>query len=154
MVDVRTEIIINLPKEKVAEYVSDPGNTPNWCSHITSVEWNGHAPLRAGVKIVFNERIMRRHQQYVCEVVEIIPGQKVVVKTRNKKMRMETTVAWQAINENTTCMTVWSRGIPRALSRMISPFMALVIRNTNRKNLKQLKRMLELVHSKHLMVVL
>ena len=143
MVDVKTEILINLPKEIVAEYVSDPGNAPRWCTHITSVEWNPGASLRAGVKIVFNERILRRHRQYVCEVVEFIPNQKVVVKTRNNKMRMETTVAWQAINEHTTCMTVWSRGIPRAFSRMISPFMALAIRNTSRRNLKQLKRMLE-----------
>jgi uncharacterized protein YndB with AHSA1/START domain len=146
MVDVRTEIIINLPKEIVAEYVSDPANAPGWCTHIKSVEWNRNAPLRAGVKIVFDERIMRRHQRYVAEVVEIIPGQKLVVKTRNKSMRMETVVAWQAINEDTTRMTVWSRGIPRAFSKMISPFMALAIRNTSRRNLKQLKKMLEFSH--------
>jgi uncharacterized membrane protein len=142
MVDVKTEIIINLPKEKVAGYVSDPGNTPRWCSHIKSVEWNQQAPLRAGTKIVFIQG-MRGYQQYVCEVVEIIPNQKMVMKTRSNNMRMETVVAWQAINENTTCMTVWNRGIPRALSRMITPFMALAIRNTSRRNLKQLKRMLE-----------
>jgi hypothetical protein len=104
------------------------------------------------VKIVFSEQILRRHQRYVCEVVEIIPGQKVVVKTRNNNMRMETTVAWQAVNENTTCMTVWNRGIPRAFSKMISPFMALAIRNTSRRNLKQLKKMLEISHRR--MVVL
>ncbi|HUP10800.1 MAG TPA: SRPBCC family protein [Niastella sp.] len=152
MVDVKTEIIINLPKEKVAEYVSDPGNAPSWCSHIKSVEWNQHVPLRAGARIIFNEPGMRRYQQYVCEIVEIIPNQKMVVKTRNNNMRMETVFAWQAINENTTCMTVWSRGIPRALSRMISPFMALAIRHTSRRNLKQLKRMLETSHRR--MVVL
>jgi len=143
MVDVKTEIIINLPKEIVAEYVSHPGNAPSWCSQIKTVEWDQNVPLRAGAKIIFNERGMRRYQQYVCELVEIIPNQKMVMKTRNGNMRMETVVAWQAINENTTCMTVWSRGIPNALSRMITPFMVLAIRNTNRRNLKQLKRMLE-----------
>jgi hypothetical protein len=143
MVDVKTEIIINLPKEIVAEFVSDPGNAPSWCAQIKSVKWNPDALLRAGTKIVFNEQGTRRYQQYVCEVVEIIPNQKMVVKTRNNNLRMETVVAWQAINENTTCMTVWSRGIPRALSRMFTPFTALAIRNTSRRNLKQLKRMLE-----------
>ena len=143
MVDVKTEIIINLPKEKVAEFVSDPGNAPSWCFQVKSVEWNQDAPLRAGAKIVFNEPGTRRYQQYICEVVEIIPNQKMVVKLRNSNMRMETVVAWQAINENTTCMTVWSRGIPRAFSRIFTPFTALAIRNTSRRNLKQLKRMLE-----------
>lgn len=143
MVDVKTEIIINLPKEIVAEFVSDPGNAPGWCSHIKTVDWNQHVPLRAGAKIIFNEQGMRRYQQYVCEVVEIIPNQKMVVKTRNNNMRMEIVVAWRAINENTTCMTIWNRGIPRAISRIITPFMALAIRNTSRRNLKQLKRILE-----------
>jgi hypothetical protein len=143
MVDVKTEIIINLPKEIVSEFVSDPGNTPGWCSQIKSVDWNQHAPLRAGVKIVFNEQGTRRYQQYVCEVIEIIPNQKMVMKTRHDNMRMETVIAWRAIDENTTCMTIWNRGIPRALSRIITPFMALAIRNTSRRNLKQLKKMLE-----------
>ncbi|AEV99821.1 hypothetical protein A4D02_25955 [Niastella koreensis] len=144
MVDVSTEIIINLPKEKVTEFASDPANVPNWCTHIKSVEWNNDAPLRAGVKLVFNERIMRRPHKQVYEVVEIIPGQKVIMKSQSNGMRMETTVAWQAINENTTCMTLRNRGIPVAFSKPIAPLLKLAIRKASRRNLKQLKRMLEL----------
>jgi hypothetical protein len=143
MVDVSIEIIINLPKEIVAEFASDPGNVPNWCTPIKSVEWNNEAPLRAGAKLVFNEH-MRRRKQHVYEVVEIIPGQKVIMKTRSHGMRMETTVAWQAINENTTCMTLRNRGVPIAFSRSIAPFLKLAIRKASRRNLKQLKKMLEL----------
>ncbi|MFL5747393.1 MAG: SRPBCC family protein [Niastella sp.] len=143
MVDVSTEIIINLPKEKVAEFASYPGNVPNWCTHIKSVEWNNDAPLRAGAKLVFNGQIMRRPQQNVYEVVEIIPGQKVIMKSRSNNMRMETTVAWQAINENTTCMTLRNRGVPIAFSKPMAPLLKLAIRNVSRRNLKQLKKMLE-----------
>jgi uncharacterized membrane protein len=144
MVDVSTEIIINLPKEKVVEFASDPRNVPNWCTHIKSVEWNNETPLRAGAKLVFNERIMRRPQQHVYEVVEIIPGQKVIMKSQSNGMRMETTVAWQAISENTTCMTLRNRGVPIAFSKSIAPLLKLAIRKASRRNLKQLKKMLEL----------
>jgi carbon monoxide dehydrogenase subunit G len=146
MVDVSTEIIINLPKEKVTGFALDPANVPNWCTHIKSVEWNNDGPLRAGVKLVFNEQIMRmrRPHKQVYEVVEIIPGQKVIMKSQSNGMRMETTVAWQAINENTTCMTLRNRGIPVAFSRSIAPLLKLAIRNASRRNLKQLKKMLEL----------
>ena len=147
MVDVSTEIIINLPKEKVAEFASDPANAPSWCTHIKSVEWNNEAPLRAGTKLIFNEQIMRRRHQHVYEVVEVIPGQKMIMKTRGKGTRMETTVAWQALNENTTCMTLRSRGIPNAF-KPISPFLKLAIRKASRRNLKQLKKMLELSYRK------
>lgn len=144
MVDVSTEIIINLPKEKVVEFASDPRNVPNWCTHIKSVEWNNEAPLRAGAKLVFNEQVMRRRKQHVYEVVEIIPGQKVIMKSHSNGMRMETTVAWQAISENTTCMTLRNRGVPIAFSKSIAPLLKLAIRKASRRNLKQLKRMLEL----------
>lgn len=144
MVDVSTEIIINLPKEKVTEFALYPGNVPNWCAHIKSVEWDNNAPLRAGAKLVFTERVMRRPQQHVYEVVEIIPGQKVIMISHTNGMQMETTVAWQAINENTTCMTLRNRGIPVAFSKPIAPFLKLAIRKASRRNLKQLKKMLEL----------
>jgi len=144
MVDVSTEIIINLPKEKVAEFASDPANAPSWCTHIKSVEWNNEAPLRAGAKLVFSEQIMRRHTQHIYEMVEVIPGQKMIMKTSSNGMHMETTVAWQALNENTTCMTLRSRGIPLAFSKPIAPFLKMAIRKASRRNLKQLKRMLEL----------
>jgi uncharacterized membrane protein len=143
MVDVSTEIIINLPKEKVAEFASDPANAPSWCTHIKSVEWNNETPLRAGTKLIFNERIMRRRHQQVYELVEVIPGQKMIMKTRSNGMRMETIVAWQAINENTTCMTLRNRGIPLAFSKTIAPFLKMAIKKASRRNLKQLKRMLE-----------
>jgi len=144
MVDVSTEIIINLPKEKVTEFALDPANVPDWCTHIKSVEWDHDAPLRAGAKLVFNEQIMRRPYKQVYEVVEIIPGQKVIMKSQSNGLRMETTVAWQAINENTTCMTLRNRGIPVAFSKPIAPLLKLAIRNASRRNLKHLKKMLEL----------
>ncbi|OQP38929.1 hypothetical protein A4H97_19245 [Niastella yeongjuensis] len=143
MVDVSTEIIINLPKEKVAEFASDPGNAPSWCTHIKSVEWNNDAPLRAGARLVVNEQILRRSLQQVYEVVEIIPGQKMIMKTSGNGMGMETTVAWQALNENATCMTLRNRGVPVAF-KPIAPFWKLAIRSASRRNLKQLKKMLEL----------
>jgi hypothetical protein len=150
MVDVTTEIIINLPKEKVAEFVSNPGNAPQWCTHIKSVEWK-EKPLRAGVLIIFNEQIMHRYQQHVYEVVEVIPGQKIVIRTQSNGMMLETTFGWQAVDEDTTCMTLRNRCIP-AFSRALSPLFALTIRNFSRKNLKYLKRLLE--HSSRRMAVL
>jgi uncharacterized membrane protein len=143
MVDIRTEIIINLPKEQVAEFASDPGNAPRWCKHIKSVEWDEQHPLRAGTQIIFQERIMHRLLQHVYEVVEVIPGQKIIMRTRSNGMKLETTFGWQAVNENTTCMTLRSRGMPGAFSTTIAPLLRLAIRKASRRNLKHLKHLLE-----------
>lgn len=146
MSDITIEIIINLPKERVAEYASDPENAPYWCKNIKSVQWDSEAPVRAGTRLLVQEQIMRRNMQNVYEVVEIIPGQKVVVKTRSNGMKIDTTVGWQAIDEDTTCMTVRIRAVPNAFFKAIVPFKALAIRNTCRRNLKRLKRILEFTY--------
>lgn len=146
MSDIITEITINLPKERVVEYASDPENAPYWCKNIRSVAWDNEAQLRAGTKLIVRERLMRRNMENEYEVVEIIPGQKVVVRSLSNGMKIETTVGWQAIDEETTCMTVRVRAVPRAFSKAIVPFKALTIKNTCRRNLKRLKRILEFTY--------
>jgi len=143
MVNVTNEIVINLPKEKVTAFVSDPANAPNWCTHIRSVQWNKEAPLRAGARLVINEQVMHRYQQHTYEVVEFIAGQKMVMRTESNGMVLETTIGWQAVDENRTCMRLRNRAQPAGLSKAISPLFALSISSYSRRNLKYLKRLLE-----------
>ena len=39
MVNILTEIIIDVPIEKVAEYTSNPDNAPEWYDNIKSAVW-------------------------------------------------------------------------------------------------------------------
>lgn len=39
MVNVLTEITINAPIVKVADYAANPDNAPEWHIHIKSAEW-------------------------------------------------------------------------------------------------------------------
>jgi len=143
MVNVSTEIIIHLPKEKVAEFASDPDNAPKWYVNIESVEWLTEKPLKIGSQLVFRAKFMGRHLQYIYEVIEIIPGQKLVMQTVNTPVIIETTYGWQAVDENTTCMTFCNRGIPPGLSKILTPIVAIVIKQASRKDLKRLKSLLE-----------
>jgi hypothetical protein len=38
-VDVQSEIVIDLPRERVSEYAADPSRAPDWYANIESVEW-------------------------------------------------------------------------------------------------------------------
>jgi len=56
---------------------------------------------------------------------------------------METTYAWTSAGEHETRMTLRNRGEPAGFSKLFAPFMASAMRRANRKDLEQLKALLE-----------
>jgi len=139
MVAVTTDIIINLPKEKVTEFAANPDNVPQWYVQIQSVEWQTPRPLQNGSELLVKSRFLR----FVHKVVEFIPGQKLILRSVEGPIQLETALGWQAIDEHTTRMTISNRGLPKGFSRLLAPFIALMLGFINRRDLKHLKRLLE-----------
>lgn len=143
MIDVLTEITIASPIEKVAQYAINPDNAPNWYVNIKSAKWKTPKPLTVGSQIIFKSRFLGRRLFYIYEVVELIPNQKLVMQTADGPFPMETTYTWVAVNDKGTRMTLRNTGNPSGFSKFLSPFMALIIRKTNKKDLKKIKAIIE-----------
>ncbi|HUS01573.1 MAG TPA: SRPBCC family protein [Chitinophagaceae bacterium] len=143
MVDVITDIIIAAPKEKVSAYAADPGNAPGWYKNIRSAEWKTPKPLSIGSQIAFKAKFLGRELSYTYEITEFIPGEKLVMRTAEGPFPMETTYQWEAIDNDTTRMTLRNRGKPSGFSKLFAPFMALAMRRANKKDLKLIKSILE-----------
>ncbi|MET3697855.1 polyketide cyclase/dehydrase/lipid transport protein [Bacillus oleivorans] len=143
MVDVMTEIKIRCPLEKVSEYAANPDNAPEWYDNIHSAEWQTPKLLAVGSRIAFKAQFLRRELAYVYEVVEFIPGEKLVMSTANGPFPMETTYTWEAIDASTTLMTLRNKGNPTGFSKLMAPFMSTMMRQANKKDLKKIKEILE-----------
>jgi Polyketide cyclase / dehydrase and lipid transport len=91
----------------------------------------------------FVARFLGRTLAYTYEVVELIPGQRLVMRTAQGPFPMETTYTWQRMTGTRTRMTLRNRGEPAGFGRVAAPVMAAAMRRANDKDLANLKRILE-----------
>lgn len=142
-VDVLVETVIDRPPAEVAAFAGDPGNAPAWYVNIESVEWRTPPPLRVGSKMDFVAQFLGRRLAYTYEVVELVPGERLVMRTAQGPFPMETTYTWEATGGRSTRMTLRNRGEPSGFSRIAAPLLAAAMRRATRKDLARLKALLE-----------
>lgn len=142
-VDVTTATVIERPREEVAQFAGDPTNAPKWYVNIKSVEWKTPPPVRRGSQMAFVARFLGRRLAYTYEVIDHVPGERLVMRTAEGPFPMETTYTWEPASASSTRMTLRNRGEPQGFSRLFAPFMARAIRNATRKDLARLKELLE-----------
>lgn len=142
-VDVRTEIVIERSVTDVAEYAADPSNAPDWYANIDTVDYQTSPPFGVGSKMTFVARFLGRRLEYTYEVVEFVPGERLVMCTTQGPFPMETTYTWTPVDPASTRMTLRNRGEPAGFSRVVAPLMAPAMRRANREDLRTIKAILE-----------
>ena len=142
-VDVVTEVVIDRPCAEVAAYAADPAHAPQWYGNIESVTWRTDPPVRVGSRMDFVARFLGRKLAYTYEVVELVPGERLVMRTAQGPFPMETTYTWQAVDARHTRMTLRNRGEPAGFGKVAAPVLAAAMRRANDKDLATIKRVLE-----------
>jgi hypothetical protein len=142
-VDVVTETTIERPCADVASYAGNPDNALEWYVNIRSVEWKTTPPAGVGSRLAFIAHFLGRRLAYTYEIVELVPGERLVMRTAEGPFPMETTYSWSAASERSTRMTLRNRGEPKGFGKLAAPFMAAAMRRANQKDLARLKAILE-----------
>lgn len=138
-----TDVLIERPIGDVSAFAADPTNAPRWYANIESVDWRTPPPLAIGSEVAFVARFLGRRLEYTYEIVELTPGERLVMRTAQGPFPMETTYTWSSAEDRSTRMTLRNRGAPTGFSKLVAPFMAAAVRRANRKDLAALKSILE-----------
>ena len=142
MVNVQTHILIRQPRGIVAGYAADPDNAPAWYVNIRSAQWQTPPPLAVGSRVAFTARFLGRNLDYVYEIIEFVPGEKLTMRTSQGPFPMRTSYSW-ADQNGATLMTLRNTGEPSGFSAFAGIFMAPMMHRAMRKDLANLKAILE-----------
>ena len=144
-VDVETSIIIARPRAAVAKFAANPANAPRWYANIESVEWKTARPLVLGSLIKFTASFLGKRISYTYEIVELVPLERLVMRTAEGPFPMETTYTWEALSPRSTRMTLRNRGNTSGFAKFAGPMLGRSVRKANEKDLATLKEILESV---------
>ncbi len=142
-VDVTTTIVIERPIGVVSDFSGDPANAPEWHRRIASADWQTEPPITLGSQITFRARFMGKDLMYTYEVVEFSPGEQVAMRTVQGPFPINTIYTWRPVGDRVTHITLRNHGEPAGLARLATPLMKFAMRRAMRKDLAQLKRLLE-----------
>jgi uncharacterized membrane protein len=143
-VDVVTDVVIERPCPVVAAYAADPTHAPQWYTNIESVQWLTDPPVHVGSRMDFVARFLGRRLAYTYEVIELVPGERLVMRTAQGPFPMETIYTWQQIDAEHTRMTLRNHGEPTGFGKLSAPVLAAAMRRANNKDLANIKRVLEI----------
>ena len=142
-VDVQVETVIARPVTEVAAYAGDPSHAPDWYVNIREVTWRTPPPVALGSRMDFVARFLGRRLSYTYEVVELVPGERLAMRTADGPFPMETTYTWEPAGDAGTRMTLRNRGTPSGLAGVAAPVMERSMRRATTKDLARLKTILE-----------
>jgi hypothetical protein len=142
-VDVLVETVVERPVAVVAAYAGDPGHAPEWYANIREVTWRTEPPVAVGSRMDFVAQFLGRRLAYTYEVVELVAGERLVMRTADGPFPMETTYTWEPVGDGATRMTLRNRGTPSGFAGLAAPVMERAMRRATTKDLTRLKALLE-----------
>ena len=142
-VEISSEIVIERPRAEVAAYVTEPDNAIDWYEHIQRVVWRTPRPLAVGSRVGFFAGFLGKQFEYVYEITVLVPGERLVMRTDQGRVPMETQYVWRDEPGGATRMSLHNRGEPRGAGRFGGFLLRRAMRRSSERDLQRLKQLLE-----------
>ena len=73
-IDVVAEVHVGRPRERVAAYMTDPANDPEWIGGLREARLLGDGPVGEGSRVARVASFLGRRVEYVNEITRLEPG--------------------------------------------------------------------------------
>ena len=142
MTDVSVETVIDRPRSEVAGFTSDWQNDPKWIRALTDVRLVSEGPFGVGSRVARVARFLGRDMEYVNEIAELVPGERLVMRSVKAPFPMTVTYRWADASDGTR-MTIRTEGDASGFYRIAGPALSMAVRRGIRGDLEQLKELME-----------
>lgn len=75
----------------VSTFAADPTHAPEWYPNLRSVTWKAPPPASLGSRMEFKAQYLGRRLIYTYEIVVVVPGERLVMRTADGPFPMEST---------------------------------------------------------------
>ena len=106
------------------------------------MEWQTPPPVAVGSRMDFVAHFLGRRIAYTYEVVELVPGERLMMATAQGPFPMRTTYTWEPVAGGTR-MTLTNTGEPSGFTRVAAPVLERAMRRATSKDLARLAAILE-----------
>lgn len=141
-INIAVRRVIRAPADLVAEFVTNPDNAPVWQTNVAAVEWHSARPVAKGSTFDVITRVLGRRVAYPIEVTELLPHERLTIRSTRKRFPTEITYAFAETPQGCE-ITITSCGQPPRLSRLRTPLLARVLRREATRDLGNLARLTE-----------
>lgn len=146
--DVTVTTTFDAPRPLVAAIAGDPDQAMRWYANIRSVRWQSAPEVVEGARVDFVARFLGRQLAYTYEIVDLVPDERLVMRTDDGPFPMETTYTWwdedpaEEGGVARTGMSLRNAGRPKAMTTLASGAVTLGMKRAMRRDLERLRLVL------------
>lgn len=144
--DVTVATVFEAPRALVAEVAGDPEQAVRWFSNVRSVRWHGAPGVTEGAVVDLVTKFLGRELAYTYRVVELVPQERLVMRTEQGPHPLETTLSWwdeePVDGSPRTGMSLRNAGRPRGMTTLASGAVTLGMKRAMRRDLERLRLVL------------
>ena len=141
-VDVTVEREIARERPAVAGFVMDPANDTRWIKALDSVRTLGDGPVGPGTRVERIASFLGRRIEYMNEIVELVPGERLVMRSVKAPFPMEVRYELDEAGDGTR-MRIRATGDASGFYRVAGPLLGAAVRRGIERDLDELKKVLE-----------